>query len=345
MFMGQTPSSSSYSSARVFVDKIIDLGGGGNLGDSNSRRLFDIRIGFVENPAAWQAAKAPDTTDQDLFAAGTYGSDSIHLNFKLGATDGATPITPVVNGGNLVNPTNNHFAITKTLMGRTASTDNVKESGIYRWLSTGNLSNKHNNNFIRGEPLVEDLSQPGLAITMDAENGQTYDTGVGYNDNVGLDWSMELNDPGNIDPVVAREVKFTVQVGSVTYSQVFDPGAAGVGNEVIPSEHSTTTFADGFFDWQNAYPMFYVGASGGGGLNQTLEMGFTVEGDADIDGDVDGADFLHLQRTNPGGIPAWQAAYPSPLAAASAVSAVPEPSTAVLLLAGCCGLMARRRKS
>lgn len=59
----------------------------------------------------------------------------------------------------------------------------------------------------------------------------------------------------------------------------------------------------------------------------------SLASDADVDGDVDGADFLELQRTDPSLISQWQADYPnSPL---SAVSAVPEPTTiASLCLAG-----------
>lgn len=65
-------------------------------------------------------------------------------------------------------------------------------------------------------------------------------------------------------------------------------------------------------------------------------------GDADGDGDVDGADFLLLQRDNPAGIADWIASYPAaaPLAASAAV---PEPSTAVLLIGMALGLFGRRR--
>ncbi len=63
--------------------------------------------------------------------------------------------------------------------------------------------------------------------------------------------------------------------------------------------------------------------------------------DLDGDGDVDGADFLAIQRTDPSLIPVWEANYPSAL---SGITAVPEPSSCLLLLAG--GLMAavRRRR-
>ena len=67
-------------------------------------------------------------------------------------------------------------------------------------------------------------------------------------------------------------------------------------------------------------------------------------GDFDEDGDVDGADFLLWQR-NPavGNLADWQANYGSPLQAQAGVGSVPEPGTAVLLLAGFAVVVARRR--
>ena len=63
--------------------------------------------------------------------------------------------------------------------------------------------------------------------------------------------------------------------------------------------------------------------------------------DVDTDGDVDGADFLMIQRTNPALIPQWELEYgaTTPL---SASQAVPEPATGCLLalsgaiLISCC---------
>jgi hypothetical protein len=85
-------------------------------------------------------------------------------------------------------------------------------------------------------------------------------------------------------------------------------------------------------------------------LDQALlaDLGFvlaTSSPDVDKDGDVDGADFLIIQRTNPALISAWQAAYgTSPLAAislAGASTAVPEPSSGVLLCLALGGMALR----
>ena len=66
-----------------------------------------------------------------------------------------------------------------------------------------------------------------------------------------------------------------------------------------------------------------------------------VPGDADGDGDVDGTDFLLLQRNNPAGISDWESNYPVPLA--GVISAVPEPAGLTLVAIGLCLAAMRRR--
>lgn len=55
----------------------------------------------------------------------------------------------------------------------------------------------------------------------------------------------------------------------------------------------------------------------------------SVPGDFDDDGDVDGADFLGWQRTDPSQIPTWQGNYG--VGALSSVAAVPEPASLVMV--------------
>ena len=55
--------------------------------------------------------------------------------------------------------------------------------------------------------------------------------------------------------------------------------------------------------------------------------------DTEPDGDVDGADFLELQRSNPSLIPQWELDYPQ--GALAAVNAVPEPTTFSSLCLSC----------
>lgn len=81
-------------------------------------------------------------------------------------------------------------------------------------------------------------------------------------------------------------------------------------------------------------------------IGSDLVLTFTgagTAGDADGDGDVDGADFLLLQRTNAAGIPAWETNYGAGTVLASG-SAVPEPTSLVLLSLACLGGMLRRKK-
>lgn len=66
-----------------------------------------------------------------------------------------------------------------------------------------------------------------------------------------------------------------------------------------------------------------------------------VDVDLDDDGDVDGADFLLIQQTNPALIPDWQAAYGG--GSLSAATAVPEPSTLALLGILALGFASSRR--
>jgi hypothetical protein len=71
---------------------------------------------------------------------------------------------------------------------------------------------------------------------------------------------------------------------------------------------------------------------------------FTLLGDFDLDGDVDGFDFLLWQQDlSIGSLADWETNYgtPAPLSAASA--SVPEPTTYALALAALCLAMSRRR--
>ncbi|MGI9427836.1 MAG: beta strand repeat-containing protein [Bythopirellula sp.] len=67
--------------------------------------------------------------------------------------------------------------------------------------------------------------------------------------------------------------------------------------------------------------------------------------DLDNDGDVDGADFLAIQRTNPALIPNWESQYGSGLPLIATKAAVPEPTSSLLLAVGCTLVaFARRNK-
>ncbi len=68
-------------------------------------------------------------------------------------------------------------------------------------------------------------------------------------------------------------------------------------------------------------------------------------GDFDLNGEVDGFDFLNWQRDpSVGSLADWEANYgaTAPLSASSA--AVPEPDTLILALLGCVGLLLRMKR-
>jgi hypothetical protein len=81
-------------------------------------------------------------------------------------------------------------------------------------------------------------------------------------------------------------------------------------------------------------------------LLTTGELEVVVDVDLDNDGDVDGRDFLLIQRSDPLLTSAWQAQYGDEIAVPleSLFAAVPEPITAVLIGVGLCALPFYRRE-
>jgi hypothetical protein len=72
---------------------------------------------------------------------------------------------------------------------------------------------------------------------------------------------------------------------------------------------------------------------------------FSSTADVDGDTDVDGNDFLMIQRTDPALIPAWQAQYPAAAGALEASLQVPEPGSLRIVMGLFCGLIASYRRA
>ena len=91
----------------------------------------------------------------------------------------------------------------------------------------------------------------------------------------------------------------------------------------------------------------FIDYDGGDGNDVVLFTASGADVDLDGDGDVDGSDFLALQRTNPSLLSDWANQYGSGSGALTAGQAVPEPSTllmlALTLAATCTRRPARRR--
>ncbi|MEM7315428.1 MAG: hypothetical protein AAF497_19985 [Planctomycetota bacterium] len=74
MFLGTSPSTSSYGSSALFVRDNTEAGNAHDF-DSNGRRRFDMRFGFTENPDDWIAGKAANSGQMDMWT-GDHGSET-----------------------------------------------------------------------------------------------------------------------------------------------------------------------------------------------------------------------------------------------------------------------------
>ena len=123
--------------------------------------------------------------------------------------------------------------------------------------------------------------------------------------------------------------------------------SAGDSFEIIDVAGSQTgTFAglaDGALVGNYGGVDLFIDYDAGDGNDIALFTDSGIDVDLDNDGDVDGADFLAIQRTNPALIPDWQQQYGSvsPLSATSAT--VPEPTTLCLTLFAFAALARRPR--
>jgi hypothetical protein len=109
-----------------------------------------------------------------------------------------------------------------------------------------------------------------------------------------------------------------------TPDQLFDLFEAAMQNETLWD--STASGAVFLGSEQNILSL--------GSMDWSLsDVTAALPGDFDIDGDVDGRDFLTLQRTNPSLIGEWQGQYGNLIAVSNGgfVAAVPEPGSICLL--------------
>lgn len=253
MFMGTSPSTSSYNDQLLYLLPLIDETGGGN-GDENMRRNWDMRFGFLEDTEAYVNTQDPNSSGMDLWT-GEWGTDGVSLQLHL-ATNNTLDEEDWytgVRGGLRTNAADSVFADER-----------------------GRIAAPVDRSLINSGDAVDDL----IAVNEDVFSG------VGYDEPIELSWSMALNSPGHADPVRAREVLFRMKAGNVLHEAVFDPGSAD--DPVAPNDDDEP-FSDGFFDWQNATPVFFLG-TGGGTMDGVGTVGVFLPGDFNVDGVVNSDD-------------------------------------------------------
>jgi hypothetical protein len=148
------------------------------------------------------------------------------------------------------------------------------------------------------------------------------------------------NDPITSAPFSQGDQENWVLIDSGTFTEAQVPTDRQTAGETVPVTNSTSyrsyrllipTLRDSAAEDANSMQLAglqLVGEFAGSGV------------DTDNDGDVDGTDFLALQRTDPSLIAAWSAEFGTTAAQASG-AAVPEPASGVALLLGLAGLLVR----
>ena len=279
-FIGTSAATSSYEEQLLKFGPVIDVGAipGNFNGDSSNRRQWELRVGFLEDPDGFLDNTSPNTGEIDLWD-GVWGSDGVSMNFFIGSNDEGSQIG-----------SSNWFTMSQ-FEGADMTAGFYGQSGSP---ATAIASENQRNNLpmfvtrvVTNEPL-DDLLEP----TSPAGTHTAYiDTGIAYDDFVEVSWNMQLNDPTATPGTrEAREVRFTAKVGNVNYTGLFDPGDEN--NPVVPNQTNDpgSPYLDGFFDWQNATPMFYLGADNETAPGAVGVQGIFAPGDFDGDGTVDDTD-------------------------------------------------------
>ena len=144
--------------------------------------------------------------------------------------------------------------------------------------------------------------------------------------------SFDADDAGQIDEVL--EFRLGIREKGAVLDRIVFADATQPGPIDQTVYQGSTAGALGF----RYLPLFQLDAL----TNSPIEV-VGDPADIDADGDVDGDDFLAIQRTNPLLIPDWQTSYGNGTTLA-AVSAVPEPSACLLLLTGGLFAVVKRRR-
>lgn len=179
------------------------------------------------------------------------------------------------------------------------------------------------------DPLTTEPTPDGLVGLVDIGAGWHQYTATITPDSVTME--MDLFRDGVVN--LTRDQEGAIEVG------VGDPG---VDASVTWNLSSST---NGFDSFRIGSPSGISSSEGVAFDNVSLKLLDVMTGggtDADNDGDVDGADFLALQRDDPSLIAQWQTDYP--VSAPLSASAIPEPTSIAMLIFASAGLLTSRRR-
>ena len=282
MFIGQSPSTTTYEDNVFYLGGIFDIEGGGKYGDSATRTEWDFRVGFLEEPDEFVGVRQPNDESWDLWAGAQHNpegwaTDGVSLQLVTGASDDANQ-SPIGSTEQFVRANGNGI---------------VLQAG---GPPAASLAHEGNREGFPNGVQVNDLTgfSPQGEI---ADTSSEVETGVAYEDNLEISFWMEDAGDGNVN--------FVVNLGEVIYQQTFDPGSPDDPKIPNPNTDPNNPFTDGFFDWQNATPVIFVGAIGGT-VGATGQMGFTnpnppgADCDFDDSGACDLADLDELLYTGLG---------------------------------------------
>jgi autotransporter-associated beta strand protein len=131
--------------------------------------------------------------------------------------------------------------------------------------------------------------------------------------------------------------------GAATLAGTIDVTKLGSFTPDTGSQYTLLSAAEGITDLGVSYNL-PAGSFASIVDTTDLVLTFGSPSDADGDGRVTGADFLILQRTNPGALPQWEADFGTGGTGQAATGAVPEPNTAMLVICAGIALAAGRSK-
>ena len=263
MFVGQSPSTTSYEDNVFFLGGLFDFEGTGMDNDSIMRTRWDFRIGFLEDPDEFVGVRQANDESWDLWAGAQHnpagwGSDGVSLQFNAGASDDDNA-SPIGSDEQYIRASNRGILLQSG--GAPATT----------------LAHEGNRD---AHPLgVQTTALTGFDAGGQLAENAWARTGVAYNDKLSVSFWMEQTEPGG-------DVTFFANAGDVLYQQSFDPGSPDDPKIPNPTNDPNNPFTDGYFDWQNATPVIFVGAIGGT-VGATGIMGFQnpiVGTDCDFDG-------------------------------------------------------------